>query len=229
MSTQYAELNGVRVVSGSLTVPYYGAWSADLALATQDPIASAPMGCRVTVGPLVAVGTVYRSAPFAASRSVRLVGGAGGWRKSIPKRAYFASGGLSLGLVLGDAAKESGETLAIDDDGPIGDHMTRPTGPGARLLRELVSLWWIDPATGTTRVSTSRPSAPITSDFQVISWDAGRGEFQIATEALQDWLPGNTFTSTNVATVQTIAASTFRIEPSGTLRVIVLTTGAVAA
>lgn len=227
--TQYAELNGIRVVSGSITVPYYGAWAADLLLATPDPVPIAPMGCRIALGPLALVGTVYRTAPFAASRNVRLVGGAGGWRKTLPKRAYFASGGVSLGLVLGDAAKDAGETLDISNDGPIGDHMTRPSGPGARLLRDLVSLWWIDPATGVTRVAGSRPTAAITTDFQVISWDAGRGEFSIATEALQDWLPGNTFTSPNVATVQTIASSTFRIEASGTLRVDVLTAGAVAA
>ena len=227
--TQYAELNGVRIVSGSITVPFYGAWAADLMLATDAPISIARMGCRVTLGTLVLVGTVYRSAPFAGARAVRLVGGAGGWRNSVPMRAYFASGGITLGTVLGDAAKDSGEVLSLSDDGLLSDHMTRPEGPGQRLLRKLVSLWWIDPATGATRVASARPTAAITSDFQVISWDAGRGEFSVATEALQDWLPGNTFTSPNVATVQTIASSTFRVEASGTLRVDVLTTGAVAA
>jgi len=227
--TQYADLNGNRIVSGSITVPYYGAWAADLSLSSSEPLASGPMACRLTLGALVLIGTAYRTAPFTASRAARLVGGAGGWRKTIPKRAYFAAGGLPLSLVLGDAAMDSGETLSLAADALIGDHLTRPEGPAQRMLRKLVSLWWIDPATGATRVADSRPSASIKTDFQIVSWRADLGQFRIATEALQDWLPGNTFTAPTVPFEQTIASSTFHVDDKGTLRVEVLTAGAIAA
>lgn len=226
--TQYAEINGVRIISGSVTVPYYGAWAADLSLVSDEPISAEPLGCTVTIGALTLRGTAYRMAPFTSSRRVRLVGGAGGWRKVLPKRAYYAAGGLPLSMILGDAAKEAGETIAIEADSIVGDHLTRPSAPGGRLLRERASLWWIDTA-GVTRIAAARPSTAIASDYQLLERDTGRGWAKLATESLQDWMPGNTFQAFTMNTAQTIAMTTFRIESQGSLRVEVLTVGAVAA
>lgn len=226
--TQYAEINGVRIVSGVVTIPYYGTWTADLSLVSDEPIPTDALGCTVTLGGLTLRGTAYRTAPFTSSRRARLVGGAGGWRRTLPKRAYYAAGGIPLSMILGDAATEAGETVAIEADAIVGDHLTRPSAPGGRLLRERVSLWWIDP-TGVTRIASARPSAAIASDFQVIEWDTGRGWARIATESNQDWMPGNTFLAPTMSAPQTIAQTMFRIEAQGTVRVEVLTVGAVAA
>lgn len=225
MTTQYADVNGIRVVSGSITIPYYGTWSGDLLLATSAPI-SGPL--TLTLGGLVLHGTAVRTAPFAASRQLRLVGGAGGWRTSIPSRAYYAAGGVPLRMVLTDAATECGERIVVANDMVIGDHLTRPVGPASDVLRELVSQWWID-NDGITQVSASRPSVPIASDYQVIEWDAGRGLAKIATESVQDWMPGNTFQSPAMTIAPAIGTTFIRADANGTWRVEVLTIGAQAA
>lgn len=222
--SQFAEVNGIRIVSGSVTVPYYGAWTADLTLATPEPLASSPMGCAVLLGTLRLVGTVYRAAPFAGARSVRLVAGGGGWHQIVPARAYFAPGGLATSLVLGDVAREVGERIALSDDPSIGTFFTRESAPAARVLRALVNTWWVD-VDGTTRTG-DRPSKTIASDFQVVHWHGGSGVFEIATESMSDWMPGNTFSSSTVTSTQKISASTFRVTGDGLLRVDVLTSGA---
>ena len=33
----FAELNGNRIISGTVTIPYYGLWTADVALAAAGP------------------------------------------------------------------------------------------------------------------------------------------------------------------------------------------------
>lgn len=226
--TQYADVNGNRIVAGSITIPYYGAWAGDVSLSSGDPLSSDQLGCSVRIGALVLRGTAYRTAPFTASRRARLIAGGGGWRRVLPKRAYYSAGGLPLSMVLGDAARESGESVSLETDSIVGDHLTRPSGPGGRLLRERVPLWWIEPS-GVTRIASARPSGAITSDFQVVHWDPARGWAQIATESVQDWMPGNSFVTPAMPSPQSIAMTTIRIEDKGTLRIEVLTIGAVAA
>ena len=84
----HLELDGMRVVSGTLTMPLYGTWSADLALATAAPIAE---HATVKLGNLLLSGTVIRQMSSAGSRTARIVGGAGGWRKTLRTKARACS------------------------------------------------------------------------------------------------------------------------------------------
>jgi hypothetical protein len=213
-------LNGERVISGTITFPYYGPWVADVILATATDIVPA---VTLIVGDLTLSGTVVRQASFTSSRSARIVGGGGGWRKTLPARGYSHEAGVKLSSVLGDAARESGERIMVASDRTIGKHYARDIGKAERVLAfELGGQWWVDPQ-GVTQI-VARSAAPIVTPFNVIAWSGGKGLFEIASEYLTSWQPGRTFTSPTVPTVQTIASVTIEVDNAGKLRLHVLNT-----
>ena len=105
MTELYASLGGARASSCALTIPYYGLWSADGMLPADSAIEELT---TLVIGNLTLTGAVHRQAAFAGSRSLRLVGGRGGWRKPLSARAYANPIGLRRSVVLGDAARECG-------------------------------------------------------------------------------------------------------------------------
>lgn len=219
--TAYAELAGLRLSSLALTIPFYGAAVADCGLALTDVLPTGPT--TLLVGNLSLVVTVVRSATFGGSRSARVVGGAGGWRRTLPARAYRNPGGLRLSTVLGDAARETGETLALAADSTIGTSYVRETAPASRLLRLLGgSLWWIDVA-GVTRLA-ARATPTIASTFVVSHRSGAEGRVVVATEDLASWQPGARFSSPVVPDVQTISSVSHRFGGAGALRTEALTT-----
>src|SRR5258708_6814050 len=125
-------------------MPFYGTWSADVLLATSETI---PTKVTLQVGSLSLSGTVVRTASFAGSRSARIVGGGGGWRKTIPSKGYSHPGGLQLSTVLNDAARESGETISISSDVTLGTSWTRSRAKAEQQLHLLTGgRWWGDPS-----------------------------------------------------------------------------------
>lgn len=213
-------LNGVRVVSGSITIPYYGTWVADVVLSEAGVIST---GAKLVVSDLSLTGTVVRQASFAASRSARIVGGAGGWRNILPSRGYSHPAGVKLSTVLSDAARECGESIRVDGDRSIGAHYARDAGKAERVLElELDGKWWVD-ALGVTRTD-GRDGSPIVTPFTVIAWSGGKGQFEIASESVASWQPGRTFTSPTVDGVQVISSMTVDVDNEGKARLHVLST-----
>lgn len=221
MAGSFLSLNGRRVVSARVTMPYYGAWVADVVLAISDTI---PLSAALVLGDLTLSGTIYRMSSFSGARSARIVGGAAGWRKTIPAQAYVRPSGIAMSLVLGDAAALVGEQVRIANDVILGTTYVRENAPAERLLRQLAGpTWWIDPS-GVTQVGT-RAGGAITSPFQIVEWSGGRGFFEVATETLSDWMPGRTFSNANVTKSQQIGMTTYLADNTGKLRVLVLSDG----
>ena len=217
----YASLNGQRIVSGRITIPWYGIWVADFVLATSQTLAAAS---AVTIGGLSLTGTAFRAASFAGSNSARVVGGALGWRKAIGAQAYQNPGGVRLSMVLGDAAAAVGETVNIAADQTLGTFYVREAAPAQRLLRQLCGpAWWID-TSGVTQIGATRSSAPITSPWDLIDASGGKGLFHLATETISDWMPGRTFTDPNIPGTQTIGLTEITLGGDGMVRLAVLTT-----
>jgi hypothetical protein len=221
----FASVNGVRVISGSLTIPSYGAWTADFDLATPDPMTAA---ASVVIGNATLAGTAIRTAPYVGGREWRGVGGAHGWPGPLQPRAYGNSS-VMLSLVLNDAASELGETVSVAQDVSLGPGYTRPLGQagpptGAELLYQLGVQWWID-ANGVTQIG-ARPTATIApGTFQVISLRSGLGLFDVATEDYASWVPGATFTAPTVTGTVTVSSVTFAVTNEGILRLAVLGVG----
>lgn len=214
-------LNGQRVVSGSVSIPMYGTWVADVVLANPDDIATS---CVLTIGDLELHGTVFRMASFSGSRSARIVGGAGGWRNVLPERGYSQLGGILASLVLQDAAREAGESIVIDSDHIIGPLWAREGGKKAEATLRLITggQWWIDPA-GVTQTGV-RNASIIGSTFTAVAWSGGKGQFEIATEVYADWMPGRTFNASTIGTVQTISMVRYEATNEGKIRLIILST-----
>lgn len=219
--TSFASLNGNRLTTVALCIPLYGTWSADVVLAESTMITTA---ITLVVGDLSLVGSVYRQANFAGSRSARLIGGAGGWRKTIPAKPYRNPAGIRASMVIGDAAREVGESVTLDADRVIGIAYPRESAPASRVLRTLAgALWWVDPS-GMTHIG-ARPTGAISSDFTVIHWSGKTGSFEIATENYADWMPGKTFTAPTVSGTQTVSLVNLNQDNEGKLRLEVLASG----
>ena len=142
-----------------------------------------------------------------------MVGGYGGWQKSIPAKSYYFASGIPLSMVLNDAAVECGEQwggtvgaasdLQLYASQSIGTRYVREQGNAQQVLRQQVgNLWWID-SSGNTRMAP-RASTLITSPFEIINWSGGKGKFQVATESPGDWIPGRTFNNPVIGAVQTV-------------------------
>ena len=217
--SDWSAANDQRTVAGSLYVPAYGTWVADVALALAGELVN-PV--RLTVGNLSLVGSIVRAGVYAGSRAYRLVGGAGGWRQDIAAKSYVRSSGVQADMVLRDLAIETGETMADAPTTYLGTSYARLAGPASRTLAALCPRWYVD-NDGVTRIG-SRASAPITSEFTPTNRNGGAGTLEIATEDNAAWLPGRTFSSPLLSgAILTVSASRFSWRKSGRARVDVVT------
>lgn len=228
MSGAFLSLNGTRVVSGHVAIPYYGAWTADVMMPANANAATLAQGASATLamGNLTLVGTVYRASPFAGQIQVRIVGGKGGWQKPTTAQQYVLAGGVRRSQVLGDLARMVGETIVVGNDEVLGSSFVLEGGTAAgRILRQIAGpLWYIDPS-GTTQVQATRPALTISTPFLVNTFDGARGAFEVSTEDYASWRPGATFSNDLVTVPQTISLATIDSDNSGTLRFTVLTVG----
>lgn len=184
-----ATLAGVNVTHAEIHVPASGLWHLDVALQSADDVGTAPM--QFIFQSLTLACTPVRSINFAGSRGLRLVAGKGGWRVTIPPRQY--AGSVSLSTVVADAAAAVGELAPVlATDVALGTAYVRSQGPAVRVL-DLLPLWWAD-FTGTVQ-SKALDASPITSTFTLHDVDRAAGKATIATDSLQDWTPGRTFST----------------------------------
>lgn len=215
-------VNGKRAVTATVTLPMFGAWSADIVMADGEILDGA---ATLVIGDLTLKGTVVRQGSFAGSLSTRIVAGADGWRKELPSKGYSHVVGVKLSTVLGDVASESGESISVASDRSVGTFYTRDKGKARDVLSLLIGeTWWID-NDGVTQTG-ARASTPIVTPFTVSKWDGAHGQFEIATEAISNWTPGRTFATSTVPLPQTISSVTIESDNNGKLRLHVLSTDA---
>lgn len=226
----FASVNGQQIVAGSLLVPLVGAWTADLTLATQQPVSGS---ATVVIGNLTLIGYVYRSDSYGGQVRARLVGGAGGWRKPIPSQGYGTSGGVSLSTVLRDAARACGETVDVAKDTTIGNAYVRTafvSSVAGDVLWQMVSqgfipAWYVAP-NGMT-ATTSWPASVVSTPFTVTDQKTDEGSVEIATEDYVSWMPGCLFSAPQLSGTYTSAGVHYVWTGDGKFRFEVLTsTGA---
>jgi hypothetical protein len=214
----FASLNGAALQRCKLTLPYAGIWHADVDVA--DDALPLPAGPQL----LVLAGVSYtcaviRAIDFAGKREVRLVGGTGGWRKSIPAKDYASPAGVPTSVVLADAASAVLEAPPVLDPTvtpTLGPSWERQAGTASLVLWAILSLgWWMDP-TGVVQTAPRLPT-PITSYFDAVTVQGAPGRVLIATETPGDWTPGRTFVGPTVSgtvnrVTHTAESSSFRTE-----------------
>lgn len=218
MSGPYASLAGRRLSRVAVSIPYYGAWTADVD--TEEDVPDTGIVSLVLAG-LTLRGTIVERGSFAGDRRSRVVAGGAGWRTTVQPRGYSQPAGVPVSLVLGDVATEVGETLADTPSDAWRPHYARPRGAASCTLRELGGpLWWVRPDGRTT--FAARDPSPIVSPITVVSRDPATRRVVVATEHPEDWTPGRAF-STITTPQLSVYHARITSEDSGTMRVEVLT------
>lgn len=190
MSDLFITLSGHELQALTLRVAPVGPWIADCDLG-QD----APLSGRQTlqIGAQRFVGTVVpeQAGSFALSRTLRLVGGAGGWSKYLAPKAYHSDAGVRCELLAQDAARESGETLG--DFAPaalnVGNDYVRGRELASAVLEHAAGgvPWWVDYA-GITQVGQRPAPVLAAANFTLLGFD-GRTRVAVVSSDDLDKLP----------------------------------------
>jgi len=214
----WATLSGLPGPRAHLVVPYSGIWHADVSLDRPIPLPGTQV---LQIGTTVWTCTVVRAVDFAGVRRLRLVGGLGGWRSSVPFMQYASPVGVPTAIVLADVAAVAKEIPPVVDPSlspTVGTSFVRQEGLASLVLQQVCGdQWWMDP-TGTVQTSVRLPT-PIASFFTVQDVDGAEGRYMVQTESPGDWMPGALFISPSV---QGTISRTMLIVDEGGIRVEVL-------
>lgn len=212
-----------RVMNGRVHLPAWGAPTAVVQLAEDDPI---PTTGVLQIGDFSQVMTVEKTGPYGGSRGVWLVAGANGWRRTIQRQFYSDPQGVKLSSVIGDAARLCGETVVLGADFAsrvLGQFWARAEAPASHTLnRTIGNSWWINPL-GVTQIG-DRPASVIEVDFDPVAPIRPElGMYTIATEDLAPWVPGASFTKPGILDdALTISSVSIVLAVGGKLRLEVL-------
>ena len=94
-------LNGAPVISATIGAPLVGAWTAEVAVDSQEPPTGA-VTLQTANGEAVWRGVAHRAGMARGAALVRVIGGAGGLARELAPKAYLAAkggGGLDVRLV----------------------------------------------------------------------------------------------------------------------------------
>lgn len=183
-------LNANRLTDARLSIPAWGASYHDVTLDAEVLLSGA---VTLAVADLTVKCTVIAGGPAAGRSFYRLVAGAGGWGKTLPKTSYANDAGVKLSTVLGDAAKAVGETLdlsTVDPAARLGPAWTRPEGPACRLLELLSPNAWYVGEDGKTRLGQRPKTALKTAAARTSQLDLARGTLTLASDSIAGILPG---------------------------------------
>lgn len=181
-----ATLNDKRATSATANIPAWGAWYADAALDSEVAFTGA---VTLKIADLTLKGTVLSGGPSKGRSMYRIVAGGGGWGKVLPKKSYANDAGVKLTSVIGDAAREAGETFSGVSDVRIGPAYTRPEGRASTVLEQYApGAWYIDEA-GVTRLGR-RPKTALTAKVTHGPVDLAKGTVTLAGDVIATILPG---------------------------------------
>lgn len=197
-----ATLNGKNVISCEVTEPRIGVWTA-----TVDVDSDAAITGKVTleVDGVSWVGVVSKGDLHGGRVHLQVVGGAGKLAKQLGPKYYR---GTSLGSVVADLMRETGETLSATADPRVRGHFvsrwTRPKGKASVTLIEVadeLGLVWRVLRDGTVWIGEDK-WAETKTDHDEIDRVPGRDALLIAPEA-PHIQPGQSFTGKHVSRVTT--------------------------
>jgi len=189
MSATTATLNDHRVTSATIDLPAWGAWHADVSLDGEVKIAGA---VTLVVNDLTLKGTILSGGPLFGRSRFRVVGGAGGWGKILPKNSYANDAGVRLSTILNDAAKAAGETLDASTVPTIqlGPAWTRDEGAACFVLNALAPSAWYVGEDGVTRLGQRKASTFAGQATRIEPVDQATKRLTIASESIATLVPG---------------------------------------
>lgn len=187
MST--ATLNGLRVTSARVNIPAWGCWYAEAQVDGEHTLTGS---VTLKIADATYAGTVLSGGPRLGRSSYRIVAGAGGWGRPLPKKPYANDAGVKVSTVVGDAAREVGETIStISSSLRVGSSFERIEGdPASRVLQAVADqAWYVDEA-GVTHLGARAAGALVGKVTRLEPVDLARGKVVLGAESIATILPG---------------------------------------
>jgi hypothetical protein len=181
-----------------LQLPAWGCWWLDADTAEAVELTA---GARVTaeLGGRTFQGTIVNGYARNGVAAYRVVGGAGGWGKTLPAKPYQNDAGVKLSTVLGDIAAAVGETLIGVPTTRLGAHYVRPAGLASRALNHHFARGWYVADDGTTVIG-QRSAAVYVGEGARVDVRPGANVIELDVEALDNLAPGVTIDGSEPAT-----------------------------
>lgn len=200
----FLALNGAAVVSGLITLPRIGPWTADLVVAA--PTLPDGFVTLTMAGTMTLHGAIYRGGQTRGATTARVVGGAGGLGTLLPPKGYH---GVPLSLPLGEALTAAGERLSPTSDttvlntylGAWSRLAMTAGGAIAALMHALPDAAWRVLPDGSVWVGVERWPASSLRDYTVTRDDPHHARQEIAATVPNVW-PGETLGGRRVSTVE---------------------------
>jgi hypothetical protein len=134
-------------------------------------------------------GTIVSGGVAEGKAAYRLVGGAGGWGRVLSAKGYTSDAGVKIATVVGDAAREAGETLAGVPTTRLGSHYARLNGPASHVLHGIAPRGWHVDFAGVTQFG-ARAATTYAGDGTRTRIDTAGRVIEISTESLAGLVPG---------------------------------------
>ncbi len=176
------------MTSARVNLPAWGCWHAEAHL---DGDVTLSGSVTLKIADLELKGAVLSGGPMQGRSSYRIVGGAGGWGRTVSEKGYANDAGVKVATVLGDVAITVGETLGtVSQLLRVGPAFARMAGPASKVL-DLVApkAWYVDEA-GVTRLGARAAGALVGKVTRITPVDLTRGKVVLAAEQIATILPG---------------------------------------
>lgn len=186
-------VNGLRCVSARIIHPWRGVWMVDAQLdpdVVQTVQTFGPASALIGGSTLTGVIDPRGSGTFVAGAAVRVLGGAGGWDKTVPSLHFHNDAGLLSSTIYNATAATVLETVVDAIPVVLGIDYMRPAGPASRVFGD--NDWWVD-LLGTTHTGP-RPPAVADPTLTVLNWDPVQQRAELTCDALV--LPGTPLVDT---------------------------------
>lgn len=185
-------INGRTILRGRVCVPAWGAWYADLEIDGEKPLSGTAGAVTIVLHDLTLQGTVLSGGASYGRSSFRIVGGKGGWGRTLSKKSYANDAQVKLSTVVGDAAREAGETFdaTTAGDARLGPAWTRPTGPACRVIEQVAPSAWYVGVDGVTRLGKRATVTYTGKAARVSPIDRAGRRLVLAADVLAPLVPG---------------------------------------
>lgn len=190
--TASATLAGHRATYARAAIGAWGCWYADASLDGDVELAG-PVD--VVIADLTLRGTVLSGGPTEpkGGRShFRIVGGAGGWGRTIAAKPYANDAEVKLTSVVNDAAKACGESIdpaTVPLTERLGPAFVRVEAAASRVLELVRPRNWFVGEDGMTRLGR-RPAVPYTEVATRVMSDPAARTVVLAATAIAKLVPG---------------------------------------
>jgi hypothetical protein len=177
-------------------VPDWGCWWADVDLAEDTQLSGA---VTLTLADKTLSGTIVSGGAYEGRAAYRIVGGGGGWGRTLDRKAYLNDAGVKMSNVIGDAAAAAGESVEGAPATRLGSHYVRLESTASHALNQLTPRAWRVDFDGITRFG-ARATVAYTGEGARSRVEPGGGVVEIATDVIETLLPGVTIDGSAPAT-----------------------------